>query len=69
MSYNSRHETITFISCFFIVAMVILGGIGAGAFTAHENNIKSRKVAIACAENGGTFHQESNEMTCDGVHK
>jgi hypothetical protein len=68
--YDSRQEARMVISIVMIIAMVILGGIGAGAFTAHENNIKSRKVATVCAEHGGTFRQGGQgEMTCDGIKK
>lgn len=68
--YDSKQEARMVISIVMIIAMVILGGIGAGAFTAHENNIKSRKVATVCAEHGGTFRQGGQgEMTCDGVKK
>ncbi len=68
--YDSKSENRMVVSIVFILAMVLSVGIGAGAFTAHENNIKSRKIAVACAENGGTFRQgDRGEMTCDGVRK
>ncbi|AVD99374.1 hypothetical protein SEA_BILLNYE_202 [Streptomyces phage BillNye] len=68
--YDSKSENRMVVSIAAIVATVILGGIGAGAFTAHENNIKSRKVATVCAEHGGTFRQGGQgEMTCDGIKK
>ena len=67
---NNRHDVqMAFVIGFFIV-LTILGGIVEGAWTAHENNNKSRKIAVACVENHGTFRQgNQGEMTCDGIRK
>ena len=67
--HTTKHDVmVTFIVGFFIV-LTILGGIGAAAFTAHENNVKSRRIAEECVRNGGNFQQEQGEMSCNGVRK
>lgn len=63
---SDKHDVQMAIVIGFCIIAVLLGIIGGVTLNAHEDNIKSRQVAVECVKHGGNFHQGTNgEMACD----